>query len=505
VTDHYGKAAVGASLVHFLFGKGLNAIVSLTTLVLLARWMLPESYGVYIGFLALQSSLLAISNLGIDTTTERYMPELRTRYADDQLLGFVSTALGARVLSLALLALIVWFAAAPITALVGVQEYLSEFRSWIFVVAATGALAFAVVVLEAMLHQRQAQICMSIYVVTKLLLLSLAYKFGELDLQVLVYIELAATGLAATLALWQMVHRFPSTGFRSGWQVVMANRQRMQRFAAFNYIAQILFQLFNAEVMKLLVTRLLGVLQAARYGFAQMLAETVQRYLPAVLLLRLIKPVFVSRYARNGDFAQLNAMARIILKLNLLVLVPVIAFAAVFGGQVLAALSDGKYGDAHWVFVGVLALLVPASHQLVLSLLAGTLEKNAMQLYAGMASTVAFPIALFLVPQWGPLGAVAASAVSALIYNTFATIYLQRSGYPYRQDMRAIVIFGLAGIILYIFAEIVSRLVGGWIGMGVTVAAGSVLFLGFVRLLSAFTHDERAMLNSVLPKRLFVF
>jgi O-antigen/teichoic acid export membrane protein len=123
VSDHYGKAAVGASLVHFLFGKALNAVVSLMTLVLLARWMPQEGYGVYIAFLALQSSLLALSNLGIDTTTERYMPEFRTRYADDKLLGFVSTALGARFVSLALLTLIVWFAAAPITTLVGVQAY----------------------------------------------------------------------------------------------------------------------------------------------------------------------------------------------------------------------------------------------------------------------------------------------------------------------------------------------------------------------------------------------
>jgi O-antigen/teichoic acid export membrane protein len=505
VSDHYGKAAVGASLVHFLFGKALNAVVSLMTLVLLARWMPQEGYGVYIAFLALQSSLLALSNLGIDTTTERYMPEFRTRYADDKLLGFVSTALGARFVSLALLTLIVWFAAAPITTLVGVQAYLSEFRSWIAVVVATGALAFAVVVLEAMLHQRQAQICMSVYVVTKLVLLSFAHGFAELDLQALVYIELIATGLAAILALWQMIRRFPSTGFQSGWQVVLANRQRMQRFAAFNYIAQVLFQLFNAEVMKLLVTRLLGVLQAARYGFSQMLAETVQRYLPAVLLLRLIKPVFVSRYARNGDFSQLNAMARIILKLNLLVLVPIIAFAAVYGGQVLSALSDGKYGDAHWVFVGVLALLVPASHQLVLSLLAGTLEKNAMQLYAGLASTVAFPVALCLVPQWGPLGAVTASAISALIYNTFATIYLQRNGFPYRQDMRAIGIFGVAGIGLYAFAYAFSRLLEGWVGMALIVTFGVLSFFVFVRLLSAFSDDERDMMNSVLPRRIFIF
>lgn len=505
MSNHYSKAALRASLLHFFFGKALNAVVSMLTLIALARWMVPADYGVYIAFLALQSSLLAISSLGVDTTTERFMPELRMRHADTELLGFVLTAVSARLASLLLLVLIAWIASQPITALVGLTQYLDIFMIWVIVVALTGVLSFVVILLEAMLHQRQAQICMSIYLLAKLLLLGLTHQYLELNLDVLVRIELAATGTAAVVGFLLLIRRFSAGGLRSGWQIVLANRQRMRRFAFFNYIAQVVFQLFNAEVMKLLVTRLLGVLQSARYGFAYSLADTVQRYLPAVLLLRLIKPVFVSRYTKTGDFAQLNAMARIILKLNLLMLVPIIAFAAVYGGDLLSLLSKGKYADAHWIFVGILSLLVFTSHQLVLSLLASTLEKNSMQLYAGIASTVAFPCALFLVPILGPLGAVAASAVSGIVYNTFATIYLRRSGVDYRPDLRGACIFLTGGLVLYGLTLLINSELAGLTGLGVSLLVGSVSYLAIVRMLSAFSHEEREMLNSILPKRIFVF
>ncbi len=488
-----------------MFGKALNGAVSLLTLIMLARWMAPEDYGVYIAFLALQISLLAVSSMGIETTAERFLPELRTHHADSELLGFVMAAMAARLGTLLLLMLIIWFAAQPITALIRLEQYFDIFRIWIIVVGFTGMFSFAAALLEAMLHQRYAQRCMSIYVLIKFMLIGLTHQYLHLDIESLVRIELIATGIAALVGTWALVQHFPAGGLRNGWQMVLENRKRMKYFAIFNYTAQIVFQLFNAQIMKLLVTRLLGVLQAASYGFAYSLVETVQRYLPAVLLLRLIKPVFVNRYVKTRDFGLLNEMARIILKLNLLMLAPIIVFSAMFGSELLAILSNDKYSDAHWVLVGLLTLLIPASHQLVLSLLAGTLEKNAMQLYAGIASSVAFPCALLFIPEWGPMGAVMASAVSSIVYNLFATNYLRRAGFDYRPDIRGISIFVLAGIIVYGLALGLQSVLAGWIGIAVVLLLGSAIYLALVRVMSAFSHEERALLNSILPKRVFIF
>lgn len=508
VASHYGKSAVRTSLLHFLFGKALNALVSLLTLVALARWLAPADYGVYIAFIALQASLLAISSLGIDTTAERFMPELRMHHSDSELLGFVAAVLCARVVTLLVLLGTGWLLAKQVTSLVGLSSYVEVFKIWLCVVAFTGVLAFAVVLLEAMLHQRHAQYSMSAYVVLKLVLLGMGHQLASVDLWLLIQIELIATGVAALLGLGLLLSRFSAKGFLSGWIVVRKYRARMQRFAFFNYVAQVVFQLFNAEIMKLLVTRLLGVLQSAVYGFAYSLADTVQRYLPATLLLRLIKPVFISRYVKTGNFEELNAMARIILKLNLFVLTPTIALAAVYGGELLSLLSDGKYSNAHWLLVSILGLQILTSHQLVLSLLSGTLEKNAMQLYAGMASTIAFPCALLLVPLWGPLGAVAACAISGLTYNVFASAYLRSAGYPYSPDWRGGIVFLAAGSVAYIVSLVLGSAMAAvtpFLAATTTIFLSAVFYLTTVRVFSAFTVSERNMLNTLLPRKIFIF
>lgn len=501
----YGKAAVRASLVHFLFGKALNAVVSLTTLVVLARWLSTADYGGYIALFALQSTLLAVSTLGVETAAERFLPEFRTRYRDEDLLGFIVAALLLRVGILLVVVVVGALLAGPLSALIGLPQLASALRLWLVAVGFFGVFSFCCVLLESMLLQKLAQGCMSFYLVAKLaLLFALHYGWG-LDLRSLIVSEIVAGTVAVAASLVLLTRQFHRGGLARGWALVLENRARLQRFASFNYAAQLVFQFFNNDVMKLLVTRLLGLASAASYGFAASLADMVQRYLPATLLQRLIKPVFISRYVRSGDFGELNQMARIILKLNLLILVPVIALASVYGGELLGLLSKGRYADGQWLLVGALGLLVLSSHQAILSLLAGTLERNAMQFYAGLLSAVGFPLALWLIPCWGPMGAIAAAAVSALVYNSFATIYLRRAGYAYRPDWHALLVFSACGLLLAAGLHLGAAHLTF---LPIQAAAAALLLLSFLlvlRLCSAFSPDERAALNSLLPRPIFIF
>ncbi|SDH36174.1 MULTISPECIES: lipopolysaccharide biosynthesis protein [unclassified Duganella] len=505
MAHHYSLSALKQSLLHFLVGKLLNGLIGLLTIMLLVRTVGPAEYGVYIAFAALQVSLLAASALGIETAAERFLPEFRSQHDDRELSGLVLLALGARAATLLLLVVAGWLVAPWLTAALGLADYVYLFRLWLLAIFCNGMLALSVALLEAMLHQRQAARCTTVYSGLRLLLLLSSMQAGTLDLAALVYVEIAAAGVAAITACTLLLRRFSGPGWRSGWEIALRHRQRMGRFAVFNYSAQLVFQLFNAQAMKLLVTRLLGLIQAGRYGFVYNLSDTVQRYLPAQLLLRLIKPVFVSRYLRTRDFSLLNDMARLILKLNLLLLTPGIALAAVYGDAVLGWLSDGRYGDAGWVLVGVLGLLVSSSHQQVLSLLAGTLERNAMQLCAGLASSLALPCAWFLLPLFGIYGAIVSSAIGGLIYNLIAIIYLRRAGYDYRPDGRGALIFMLAGAALCAVAGLMRLSWPGMTGGAMALLLGAPVYLLIVRGMGAFSDAERAMLNAVLPRKVFVF
>jgi O-antigen/teichoic acid export membrane protein len=488
-----------------MFGKVFSVVVGILTLIVLVRWLDPEDFSGYVIFLALQSILLALSSLGIDTTAERFLPELRTRHLDPEMLGFVATLMGTRLISLMILTVIAWYASTSITDLIGLERYLDVFKVWTIVIMFTGMLTFSVVLLDAMLHQRDAQRCMVIYVLIKLIMIWLAYQFSNFNLDLLVHIELIATVMTALIGTWLLIRQFSARGLYSGWYILLESRRRMMNFASFNYLAQITFQLFSPDMMKLLVMKLLGAMEAACYGFAYSLADTVQRYLPAMLLVRLIKPIFVSRYTKTRDFSELNEMARIILKINLLVLSPVIAFTAVYGESLLSFISNGKYSDAHLLLVGILSLLLFSSHQLVLSILAGTLERNVMQLYAGIASVIAFPCAFFFLPVLGSWGAVIASIVGAIVYNTFATVYLRRAGFNYRPDLRGVGVFLASGILLFAVVFGLDSLLSGWTGFFSAMIIGLLIYIAIVRAMSAFSSEERMLINAILPKPVFIF
>jgi O-antigen/teichoic acid export membrane protein len=505
VSQHYGKAAVRTSLLHFLFGKAFNAVVSVVTLIALARWLSTADYGGYVALVALQAMLLAISNLGVETTTERFLPEFRTRYADEKLLGFVLACVLTRLVTLLLLAGIGVLAAGLITTWLGLPTLAEMLRFWMLAVFCYGALSFACVLLEAMLKQKQAQACMSVYLGSKLALIVGLQAGWQVDLARLVACEVLAGLGSAALALTLLTRQFHHAGMVAGWRLLLENRDRLRRFAVFNYAAQCVFQLFSADVLKLLVTRLIGVAGSASYGFAASLADMVQRYLPATLLQRLIKPVFVSRYVRSGDFEELNQMGLLILKLNLLILVPVIALSIAYGGELLGLLTQGRFVDAHWLLVGVLCLLIPSSHQAVLSMLAGTMERNAMQLVAGLAATIGLPLALMLIPGWGAMGAIAAAASSALVYNLVAVWYLRRSGLAYAPDWRSVAVFLVLGAGLSV-AMLGIKVLDMTSALCVAAVVAVLLtYLALVRALTVFRPAERATLNALLPRPVFIF
>ena len=130
MNNHYNRSALKTSLIHFLFGKAFNAVISFCTIILLVRWIDAQDYGVYVAFLALQASSLAISSMGIDTTAERFLPEFRTRYSDKELLGFVVSSFLLRCLSLVLLMIVGTLIASPLAKLIGLYLHIDALNIW---------------------------------------------------------------------------------------------------------------------------------------------------------------------------------------------------------------------------------------------------------------------------------------------------------------------------------------------------------------------------------------
>jgi O-antigen/teichoic acid export membrane protein len=235
------------------------------------------------------------------------------------------------------------------------------------------------------------------------------------------------------------------------------------------------------------------------------MSELVQRYLPATLLMRMIRPVFVSRYVERRDFGQLNAFANLVLKLNVLVLAPLLGFVAVCGNEASAIVSAGRYMDVGWILFGVVLLLFPTSHQIVVSILANTLEENDIQIKSALVGLSGVLVAWMLIPSYGAYGALTASIASAVSYNATSALLLRRRGYAYRVDSKGLArLFGAAAAGA-IPAWALARGVDGLFGLIVAGAALLVVYVAVASRYRAFSADERDMINRLLPKPVFFF
>ena len=507
-TDPYGRDRLRRALVHFLGGKALASALGIVNLIALIRLLSPEEFGLYAALLSIQVVFLAASSFGIESTMERYLPEVRVTSGRAAVLPFLMRCLALRMAALIVCALLLLAALDWVLPQLGLVEQANLVRQYVWVIVAVALMNSGGAALEALLHQRAAQLGAIVYALTRSAFLLWGASQDQVDIQLVVTMDLVAACAAFAVyltALWpyfrdQASQQVPGPVTPGLWP-------RFRAFAPRNYAGQVLMQVTSTHGMRLMLTSLSGLLETARLGFAMSLTELLQRYLPATLLMRMIRPVFISRYLENRDFGQLNVFANIVLKLNMLMLAPVIGFVLATGSVLVITVSNNRYPGTQWLLLGVLALLVMLSHQVVVSVLAGTLEENDIQIKAAACALVAVPVAALTIPMVGAYGALGAAWIGAITFNTCSTLLLRRRGFAYRIDWR-----GLGRLIL----SAAPGAAAAWLVMSmlpdqhlVALPLAALLCVAGFALVAvkanAFANAERKLIQSILPKRMFPF
>lgn len=509
--DHYGRARLKRALLHFLTGRLLSGGLGIVSLVLIVRHLPAEQFGLYAAMLSLQVVFLAYSSFGIEPAMERYLPELRLNSSGRVILRFVGSVIAIRLACLLLAVLALRLAVPWIAQWLGVADVGRVLDAYVWVILAVALMNISGVALEAMLEQKTAQISAVVYAGVRFALILAGIVSGSLDIDAVVRLDMFGALAAFAVSVIALVRlgladsapmQRAKEGADEGLGSVWA---RFRPFAAKNYIAQLIMQTYGAHALRLAVTSLAGLLETARLGFAMSMSELVQRYLPATLLMRMIRPVFVSRFVEHRDFGQLNAFANLVLKLNVLVLAPLLGFVAACGNDASALISAGRYTDVGWILFGVVLLLFPTSHQIVVSILANTLEENDIQVKSALVGLSGVVLAWLLIPRFGAYGALSASIASAIAYNATSAALLRRRGYPYKVDFAGISRLFVAAAAGAIPAWAFARGVDGPFGLIVAGAALLIVYVAVASRYRGFTAEERAMINRLLPKPVFFF
>ena len=504
----YSSANIRSAMGHFLSGKLASAAGGFVFQILIAREMATDAYAVYAVMFGLINILGMLSGFGMQSVTQRFIPEVRTRGQGGFLAVFTSSLVVFRVFVLGLFCLLLYSYADLFASFFGLSARLEEVRLWMPVAALNVLFFYLNILLESFVMQRVTKWFFVILMLTRLILIAVyaLVPSDGLTLMELVWIEIAAFGLCASLSLAVIIKIVVSLIKESNATEDVTNvKKRVGSFALFNYMQQIVIMLNSQGTNRLIAGKFLSSFDVATFGFAAQLNDIFLRYLPSMVFRNLLNPALMARYAEDGDSRRLNTLVNIIYKMNFFVLAPAFIFIAVAGNDFMALLSKGKYSDSDWLLFVMLIMLVVRSNNIMLETHANASEKNQYLFKSALVNAVFFIPTLFAVQVFGAFGLLLLRLVGMLIRDIYFAKKLCKEGIKYKFDI--VGTFKIAGISTFI-ALILKLLYitgSGMIALVIFFLLSLFLFLVITLFIKPFTDIERKTINNLIGQNVFIW
>jgi hypothetical protein len=216
---------------------------------------------------------------------------------------------------------------------------------------------------------------------------------------------------------------------------------------------------FGANMNRVVGGRFLSTVAMANFGFALSLYEYVKRYLPAQLLVGLIRPLVVARYSEKQDFSVAANLCEQVLLVNAILIGFCLVLLQVGGVEALTILSGGKYGfECVPILSCLLVVLLLETNRLQLEVLVQTIERYSLMIPSNIMLSASIFAAVVMLPSVGAIAFPVANVVALILANIWVQHQLKLQGYNYQHDWFAM---------LQITTVIVLSVIVGWfIGMG---------------------------------------
>lgn len=506
--DPYSSRRAKSSLFHFLGGKVVSAITGITYLILLVRHMEAEHYGGYIALIALIELFYLSTGLGLSTIAQRYVAEFRVNASGNHFQRFLSRLFLWRIGLSLLFSLAVIIGHRLLLPMIGVEPGVDVVIMVVVLLVSSASVFFLDEVLGALLFQWLSQGLGVMRGVMKLSAVAyVVHTTGQVTIEWVLLQECIITAvslLAGHLVLYLKLRAAQYTAASDVAGDAYANPNMLSTARKF-YVVQLLGQTYAPSASKLIVTRILGLGNTAAFGFAQSIADMLRNYLPAHLLAGWLRPIMVSRYLARRDLADLTDISNLVLKLNLLGIVPLAVFFLFRGDAFAHWITGGRYPQAGNLLVLLTLMVGLQTVHLMFSMITITLEQAGANLVATVMAAASLPITVALIYTFGIEGAAWGLLASESIWLLSAGILLARKGFTVAWDLPGTLRIFLAGCIAG---------AGLWLcgfdrpvlsHMMLSGAIVALVFLVSSALLKPLRERERALVRGIMPPQFVVW
>ncbi|MBI1890599.1 MAG: hypothetical protein HYS18_08135 [Burkholderiales bacterium] len=484
----------------------MSAIAGFATVILLVRHMNVPAYAGYAAIIGLTVIAGMLAGLGMERALTRFIPEGHLHHPPRQLSRFIwlTTALRLAVMSLVVAGM--YFSwpqlAAQFSGLVGKMPL-----GAIFLIVGTAMFQLLSAVMQALVQQKTLTRVMVVQWGGRLLLiLALIMTHSEISLEQAIWL-MAIPDCIGSLILAVVVQRYLSKRAANGRYMPPAKEcwppwREVGRLSLNNYGYNLLAALPQGSAMIVLAAALLAAPFVAAYGFFINLIDRIKQYLPLQFMLNLAEPVLIAGYVKDQDFGRLCHHNRLLYQVNLLLLMPALAWLASVAPQMTSLLTGGRYADHAWILPVLILQLALGSHATIIQIVINAVGKSEVLAISGASALISMAAAIALMIVSGHAGWIAvAPLVYEMVNNGVAVAGLRSRGFDYsphwRFHAKLLAATGLAWISADFSAAHVDAPLAQIFIAGLTALFG---FAAAILLLRAFDSGDVHTLKELLRK-----
>jgi O-antigen/teichoic acid export membrane protein len=278
--------------------------------------------------------------------------------------------------------------------------------------------------------------------------------------------------------------------------------RRFTRYTVLSYINEIGVMLLSSATDLFLVSGFLGGPMVALYGLAGRIQILQMNVLPNRFLETVITPLFFSEYGASKENAQFGFT--LLVKSSLLVTIPIALWTAMMARPLIVEFFDPRYSEAAPLLMVMALALILEVLRYPLGLMLQNAERNDLIIYCKVFAVIKIFVGLWLLPIYGALAMVWITTAAILAQNLL-NYYWIVAKLGARVDYGGLLRMTINALVAATAFYPLRPFFTGLAGTILSILFFGALWLGISALHKTFRPEERAFINSKLPKPLWVF
>jgi O-antigen/teichoic acid export membrane protein len=406
--------------------RASSQIATVLGYIVMVRGMSEQDFGVLSLLYAFIPVMSTFTSLGLEQTLRRFQPEYLStgdKPAAAWLVRFVASTRFAANIVLLSIVLLTWNLTAP---LFKVTPYRVEFAYFCILMLLFFQSRILQFTLAAHMLHRFSVGSLTILSAGKLAGYGLFFWLGRLTLDNAIFVDIAAHGLTYVCLKWVHLRycqpELPAPRFRP----TVADRKRMLSYAFFNNFNDAGTMLLNTRTDNFFIAALMNPIAVATYAFYVRLSVMTSHLLPINLFENVIQPLFFAIPREQAD-QRVPRYFSLFLNANLLLQLPVMAYATAYHSEIVTVVFGGRYLDNSWLLPVIVGFATANIIAAPVTLVAQYAEKASIILLSKIFVIYNVVAMLALIPFVGVYGAAIAGGTAQLMKNLFIWWHVRRA------------------------------------------------------------------------------